>query len=102
MSNVVSFSKSGKSQVAVATKRVARGDAATDISRMVGIALNAQQAARRGIIIALFDLEMALLNCRKAIALIPEGESTERSKLNDDLYCLEKSLEYIRSIARGL
>ena len=68
----------------------------------VGIALNAQQVARRGIIIALFDLEMALVNDRKAIALIPEGDSAERSNLNDDLFCLEKSLEDIGSIARGL
>lgn len=102
MSNVVRFARTEETSPSGGTPHQVSGFAAPDVSRLIGTAINAQGIARRGVIIALFDLELVVINCRKAIALIPESESAERRRLNDQLYVVEQALAGARSVALSL
>lgn len=72
------------------------------ISDLVRTALQAQEIARRGIIIAFFNLERMLSNCRQAIAQIPAGNSPERRQFDQELAAIERAIRDARTIADAL
>lgn len=102
MSNVVRFAKPKQFPASGADRHRPRGEAEADISRLMGTAIDAQKIARRGIMTALFDLELAVSRCHQAIALIPESEGAERRRLDDELRAVEQALADARSVARSL
>ena len=101
MSNVVRLS--GKRRSAPPDTQIGKRDFQPgSLSGLVRTVLHGQEIARRGAIIALFDLDRVLANCREAIAQIPAGDTPERRRLDQDLIAIERAIRDARILANAL
>ena len=74
----------------------------TEFSALIAATLQAQDVARGGIMIAIYELELALYKCRKTISGIPDRDSSMRQRLEERLGLIGRMMDEARMAARNL
>jgi hypothetical protein len=89
MARILKFARPSVSMAATAE---------TDISQMMTSVFEAQQAARGGIAVALFKMELTLIRCRGAIERIPD-DHPEKQKFECHLSAIEHAMMVAKAVA---
>jgi hypothetical protein len=102
MGHIVQFKPNSKPSVHHGSVSGSGSNVDAEYSALVAATLQAQDVVRGGIMIAIYELELALYKCRKTIAGIPDGGSSVKQKLQERLGLIGRMMDEARLAARNL